>query len=99
MSDTNISSKSRTDLDRLAKMKDSDIDLSDSPEITPKQFAKGVVRKGLKPALKKSQITLRIDSDVLDWFKKSGKGYQTRINMLLRAYMEQSRSSGSSNRV
>jgi uncharacterized protein (DUF4415 family) len=80
-------------------MKDADIDLSDSPEITPEQFAKGIVRKGLKPALKKSQITLRIDSDVLDWFKKSGKGYQTRINMLLRAYMEQSERPGFDNRV
>jgi uncharacterized protein (DUF4415 family) len=73
-------------------MKDSDIDLSDNPEITPTQFAKAVVRKGLKPVPKKSQITLRIDSDVLEWFKESGRGYHTRINMLLRAYMEQSKS-------
>jgi uncharacterized protein (DUF4415 family) len=79
-------------------MKNSDIDLSDRPEIFPEQFARGVVRKGLKPVLKKTQITLRIDSDVLDWFKRSGKGYQTRINMLLRAYMEQSERSGSENR-
>jgi uncharacterized protein (DUF4415 family) len=39
---------------------------------------------------KKAQITLRIDSDVLEWFKGTGKGYQTRINTLLRAYMEES---------
>lgn len=60
------SSKFYTDIDRLAKIKNSDIDLSDSPEITPEQFAKAVVRKGLKPIPKKSQITLRIDSDVLE---------------------------------
>ncbi|MEY2834275.1 MAG: hypothetical protein RLZZ574_3535, partial [Cyanobacteriota bacterium] len=36
----------------------------------------------------KSQVTLRIDSDVLKWFKSQGKGYQTQINSLLRAYME-----------
>jgi uncharacterized protein (DUF4415 family) len=92
MNKKNISSKSRTDFKRLSKMKDSDIDLSDNPEITPAQFAKAVVRKGLKPVPKKSQITLRIDSDVLEWFKESGRGYHTRINMLLRAYMEQSKS-------
>lgn len=91
MNKKNISSKSRTDFERLAKMKDSDIDFSDIPEITPAQFAKAVVRKGLKPVPKKSQITLRLDSDVLEWFKGTGKGYNTRINMLLRAYMEQSK--------
>ncbi len=92
MNKKNISNKSRTDFERLAKMKDSDIDFSDIPEITPAQFAKAVVRRGLKPVPKKSQITLRLDSDVLEWFKATGKGYHTRINMLLRAYMEQSKS-------
>jgi uncharacterized protein (DUF4415 family) len=33
-------------------------------------------------------VTLRIDNDVLDWFKSQGRGYQTQINSLLRAYME-----------
>ena len=92
MNKKNISSKSRTDFERLANMKDSDIDFSDIPEITPAQFAKAVVRRGLKPVPKKAQITLRLDSDVLEWFKGTGKGYHTRINMLLRAYMEQSKS-------
>ena len=88
MSKKNISSKSRTELERLAKMKDSDIDLSDIPEISLEKFAKAVIRKGLKPVPKKSQVTLRIDADVLEWFKGTGKGYQTRINTLLRTYME-----------
>ena len=69
-------------------MGDQDIDLSDSPEITPELFAKAVVRRGLKPVSRKSQLTLRLDSDVLAWFKGQGRGYQTRINALLRAYME-----------
>ena len=73
-------------------MTDEDIDLSDCPEITPEQFAKAVVRKGLPQDMKKSQVTLRIDSDVLKWFKSQGKGYQTQINKLLRAYMEANRS-------
>jgi len=43
---------------------------------------------GLKPVPPKEQITLRIDSDVLQWFRALGAGYQTQINALLRAYME-----------
>jgi uncharacterized protein (DUF4415 family) len=82
------SSKSQTDFARLDKMQDQDIDFSDAPEITPAMFAKAIVRRGLKPRTKR-QLTLRLDSDVLDWFKKQGRGYQTRINVLLRAYMEE----------
>lgn len=69
-------------------MRDEDIDLSDSPEVTPEMFARGVIRVGLKPMTKKSQVTLRLDKDVLTWFKGQGRGYQTRINSLLRAYMD-----------
>jgi len=69
-------------------MRDQDIDLSDVPEITPEMFAKAVVQRGLKPHVK-TQLTLRLDSDVLDWFKREGRGYQTRINALLRAYMDE----------
>jgi hypothetical protein len=62
--------------------------LADTPEITPAMFARAVVRHGLKPITHKAQVTLRLDSDVLSWFKEQGRGYQTRINTLLRAYME-----------
>ncbi len=88
MKKKSTSSKSRTDFDHLDKMKDEDIDFSDAPEITPEMFAKAVVRRGLKPRTKK-QVTLRIDSDVLEWYKKQGRGYQTKINLLLRAYMDE----------
>ena len=77
-----------SDWKRVDALKDEDIDLSDSPEITPEMFAKAVVRRGLKPVSPKAQITLRVDSEVLAWFKMQGQGYQTRINALLRAYME-----------
>lgn len=83
-----ISKKSQTDFTRLDKMKDEDIDFSDAPEITPEMFAKAIVRRGLKPRTK-TQLTLRVDSDVLEWYKKQGRGYQTKINMLLRAYMQE----------
>ena len=82
------SPKSQTDFARLDKMKDEDIDYSDAPEITPAMFAKAIVRRGLKPRVKK-QVTLRMDGDVLEWFKKQGSGYQTKINLLLRAYMDE----------
>jgi uncharacterized protein (DUF4415 family) len=88
MSKKPISSKSETDWERLDTMTDEDIDFSDSPEIKPEQFAKAIVRHGLPVDKSKAQVTLRIDSDVLEWFKSQGKGYQTKINSLLRAYME-----------
>jgi uncharacterized protein (DUF4415 family) len=68
-------------------MFDDEIDFSDVEEITPELFARAVVRHGLKPVPKKEQVTLRVDSDVLRWFRSQGKGYQTKINDLLRAYM------------
>ena len=37
---------------------------------------------------KKDQLTIRLDTDLLDWLKKQGKGYHTRINTILRAYMQ-----------
>ena len=69
-------------------MADENIDLSDIPELTPEMFAKAVVKRGLKAKENKAQLTLRVDRDVLTWFKSQGRGYQTRINSLLRAYME-----------
>ncbi len=47
------------------------------------------VYKGLPP--RKAPINLRIDEDILDWFRKTGKGYQTRINSVLRAFVESRR--------
>jgi uncharacterized protein (DUF4415 family) len=69
-------------------LEDEEIDLSDVPEVSPEMFARAIVRRGLKPVSRKAQLTLRVDSDVLDWFRKQGQGYQTKINALLRAYMD-----------
>ena len=76
-----------TDWKRIDAMKDEDIDFSDIPELTPEMFARAVLRRNFKPIPRKKQLTLRVDSDVVDWYKKQGRGYQTRINSLLRAYM------------
>jgi len=67
-------------------MRDEEIDTSDIPEPTPEQFARAIARRGVEPLTRKRQVTLRIDADVLEWFKAQGPGYQTRINELLRAY-------------
>ena len=88
MNNKYTSRKSQTDGKRLEAMTDEDIDFSDCPEVTPEMFAKAVVRQGLPNPKTKTQVTLRIDSDVLEWFKSQGRGYQTQINSLLRAYME-----------
>jgi len=80
--------QSETDWERLKNMKDEDIDFSDIPRLTPEFFVNGIVRKGLKPVVRKNQLTLRIDQDIIEFFKGQGRGYQTRINQLLRAYME-----------
>jgi uncharacterized protein (DUF4415 family) len=52
-------------------------------------FAWAVIRRALKPVPRIGQLTIRVDSDVLEWYKKQGPGYQTRINALLRAYMQE----------
>jgi uncharacterized protein (DUF4415 family) len=75
--------KSRTDWERLAKMSDKDIDTSEIAELDEAFFRHAQVHL---PA-GKQLISLRLDRDVLDWFKQQGKGYQTRINAILRAYI------------
>ena len=83
-----ISNKSQTDWKRVDAQTDENIDLSETPEISAEMFARAMVRRGLKIAPRKTQLTLRVDSDVLDWYKQYGAGYQTKINALLRAYMD-----------
>jgi uncharacterized protein (DUF4415 family) len=51
---------------------------------------RGVVRRGLKPQTPKAAISLRVEQDVLEWFKAQGPGYQTRINAVLRAFRDAS---------
>ena len=80
--------QSQTDWQIVDDMEDKDINLSELPEVSPEKFAKAIVRKGLKPVSNKTQITLRLDTEVLNWFKAQGQGYQTNINALLKAYKE-----------
>ena len=62
----------------------------DHPELDMRHVVRGIVRRGLKPQPPKTAISLRIEQDVLEWFKAQGAGYQTRINAVLRAYRDAS---------
>ena len=84
MNAKNSSKESRTDWNRLEKQTNADIDTSDIPTLETIFFREAKIRL---PKGKKS-VSLRLDQDVLDWFKRQGKGYQTRINAILRAYVQ-----------
>jgi len=81
-----ISSKrrSKTNWTRVDSLSDRDIDYSDIPELD-KDFFKSATLVLPEP---KTTVTIRLDQQVLEWFKAKGPGYQTRINALLRTYME-----------
>jgi uncharacterized protein (DUF4415 family) len=84
------------DHDRLAKLaarSDSEIDLSDMPELTDDEWKTAVRGRHYRPV--KTQITASLDKDVLAWLKADGRGYQTRMNAILRREMLQARLSGS----
>jgi len=74
------------ELRALRRMKDTEIDTTDIPEVL--DWSKAVVGKFYRPI--KKPLTIRLDADVLAWLKSQGKGYQTRVNALLRSAMEQS---------
>lgn len=71
-------------IEELKNIRDEDIDTSDIPELDEEWFKRA---KLVMPQNKES-ITLRLDKQVLDYFKAQGKGYQTRINALLKTYVE-----------
>ena len=80
---TKIDTKQAKELRNLGKMKQNDIDLSDLPEV--RDWDDAIVGKFYRPI--KKPLTLRVDADVLAWLKSQGKGYQTRINQILRTAM------------
>jgi uncharacterized protein (DUF4415 family) len=78
------SRKQKKELAVVAALRDAQIDFSDASEV--RDWSHAVVGKFYRP-IKKS-LTIRLDADVLAWLKAQGRGYQTRINKLLRAAME-----------
>ena len=79
---TSTKARSLTDWKRVLAMKDEDIDYSDIPKLGPEFFANATQWRGTKQL-----VTLRLDPDVLQFFKKTGRGYQTRMNSALRMQM------------
>ena len=77
----------------LAARSDSDIDLDELPELGPEDWKNAVRGKHYRPV--KAQITASLDKDVLAWLKSEGRGYQTRMNAILRREMLEARSAGS----
>lgn len=80
-----VSKSLRKQLATLANRSDSDIDFTDIPATSPADWAGAVRGKFYRPI--KQQLTVRIDADVLAWLKGYGKGYQSRLNAILRSVM------------
>ena len=71
---------------QIAEIKDENIDFSDIPELTDEWFARAVRGKFYRPV--KEIVSIRLDKDVLAFYRSQGAGYQTRINDTLRAAMQ-----------
>jgi uncharacterized protein (DUF4415 family) len=76
--------QSKTNLARIDAMKDEEVDTSDIPPLTKEIFKKATLRLPVR----KETITIRVDADVLSWFKRQGKGYQSRMNAVLKMFVE-----------
>jgi uncharacterized protein (DUF4415 family) len=78
-----LSREQRRDIAAIAAKKEEDIDLSEMPEVV--DWSGADIGKFYRPP--KKSVTMRLDQDVIDWLKGYGKGYQTRVNLLLRHAM------------
>ena len=76
--------QSKTNLTRIDAMTEEEIDTSDIRPLTKNFFKKATLRMPTR----KATITMRVDADVLNWFKRQGKGYQSRINAVLKMFVE-----------
>jgi uncharacterized protein (DUF4415 family) len=80
-----LTEERKAELKALANMSDSDIDYSDIPPLTEEFWKNAVPNPFYKPI--KTAASVRIDTDVMAWLKSQGKGYQTRMNAILREAM------------
>jgi len=85
LADVKLTTKLKRELEKLAAMPDDTIDFSDIPEATEKFWKNAIRNPWYRP--RKEQVTVRIDADVLAWLRRGGKGYQSRLNSLLRSAM------------
>jgi uncharacterized protein (DUF4415 family) len=82
--------KSLTDWDRVRALTDEDIEraTADDPDAAPVGTEEEWARARVVFPQGKAPVTLRLDKDIIAWFKSQGRGYQTRINAVLRAFVE-----------
>ena len=80
-----ITSARQRKLKQLAERPDSEIDFSDIPQLKEEFWANAVRNPFYRPV--KQQLTVRLDADVVAWLRLQGKGYQTRLNSVLREAM------------
>ena len=85
----NLPKDSQTDWERVKNMTEAEIEAAAASDVDaqPTDSAFWANAEVVIPQRKRA-ISLRVDSDVLEWFKSHGRGYQTRMNAVLRAYME-----------
>lgn len=88
-----LTAAQRREIKILASLPEETIDFSDIPEADEKFWANAVRNPFYKPV--KKQLTVRLDSDVIAWLQRKGKGYQTRLNALLRGAMLKEQESSS----
>ena len=89
-----MTAEMRRELAALEAMPDDQIDFSDIPEMTDADWKRGPVYIGLHYRPGKKSVTIRLDDDMVKWFKKQGKGWQTKMNWVLRLYFASHRKQG-----
>jgi uncharacterized protein (DUF4415 family) len=82
--------KSQTDWERVRALTDEDIDraIAEDPDAAPIWTEEEWAHARVVFPQGKAPVTLRLDKDIIAWFKSRGRGYQTRINAVLRAFVE-----------
>jgi len=85
-----MNNSKKSDIEKLEKLPDAGIDYSDIPE-TDAEFWKEAI---VEYPTKKIHLSIRLDEDIVAWFRRFGKGYQTKINAVLRSYVSNMRKRG-----
>jgi uncharacterized protein (DUF4415 family) len=85
MSGRALTTRQKRELAALAALPDDQIDTSDIPELPPGAWKNAIRGRFYRPI--KQAVSMRLDADVIAWLKKRGKGYQTRVNSILRQTM------------
>ena len=80
-----LTTRQKRELAALAALPDDQIDTSDIPELPPGAWKNAIRGRFYRPI--KQAVSMRLDADVIAWLKKRGKGYQTRVNSILRQTM------------